>query len=166
MLKILSRSLSKRQESNSLAKYYSTISELPVWNWWQLHEKNDPTFLLIDKKNKVCEFAKKAIEILQEDFINCFGIDPKYKEQLKLRCDIEIAWIQQAITGDKSSYLLIRQKEEKLKAMFSNEKEASYFTAVVALEKFLGRKIDVRKESTFDIYSYLNELKTWQKAKR
>ena len=149
-----------------MAKYYNSIVDLPVWNWWQLHEKSDYTFILLDKKNKVCEFAKKAVDNLQEDFINHFGIDPKYREQLKLRCDIELAWIKQAITGDKSSYLLIKVKEQKLKAMFTGEKESSYFTAVVALEKFLGRKIDVRKESTFDIYNYLNELKTWQKAKR
>ena len=166
MLKIFARNSSKKHESNSLDKYYKSIIDLPVWNWWQLHEKSDYTFILLDKKSQVCDSAKRAVENLQEDFINHFGIDPKYREQLKLRCDIELAWIKQAITGDKSSYLLIKVKEQKLKAMFTGEKESSYFTAVVALEKFLGRKIDVRKESTFDVYSYLNELKTWQKAKR
>ena len=164
--KILSRKSERKQKPSCSDKYYTSVIDLPVWNWWQLHESGDKQNILLNRKSNVCELADQAIDLLHEDFIKFFGIDKKYAQYLRLQCDIELGYIQQHITGDKSTYLLLKAKEHELKGIYSSEKKAEHFSIIVALEKFLGRKIDTRSESVYDVYNYLNELSKWQKAKR
>jgi hypothetical protein len=137
-----------------------------VHNWFQLNQTNDLSFILINRNDKLDKYAIDVFSMLQDGFIKHFGIDEKYKQYLKLKCDIEIGYIKQALSGDKSNDLLIKQKEQRLSILFSKENQATYFSVIIALEKFLGRKINTKKESTFEFYNYLNEFKQWQKVKK
>lgn len=114
--------------------------------------------------DKICPKAEYYFELLQEDFIKHFGIDENYKKFIKAKCDIELMYIQQIMTGDKSNQLLIDVKELDLLANKQAPVKANYYSAIVAIEKFLGRKIEVKKETVYEFYSYLNEFKKWQKV--
>lgn len=139
--------------------------ELPVWNWWKAIETKDLRFILRKGETELNSDAIKAFELLQDEFIFNFGINDNHKKYIDLRCRIELQYIQQVLSGDRSNQLIINLLENELNFNFGQEKEANYFNAVIALERW-GIKVDIMDCSVYVFYNYLNELKKWQKAKK
>lgn len=147
-------------------KYYTSITEIPVWNFWQLSETNDFTFLLIDSKATVCDHAQEAHEAIQSDFIKHFGISDKFQKVIRLQMDIEVALIKQTLTGDRSNTLIIENMKSKLNDLMHTDKGGNHFDELNFIEKSLGRKFDIRKESVYDFYKQIEVLVKWQKARK
>ena len=73
MLKKFYHWLFKKQEKLLSDKYYCSIEELPVYNWWKLHEKNDFKQVLRSQKDELDDRAIELIKELQNEFISTFG---------------------------------------------------------------------------------------------
>ena len=66
-LKKLNLILSRKPGRQSEYEVFKDLDELPVWNWFQFHKKNDRKFFL-----KVKDYTKNySISKSQSDFIDC-----------------------------------------------------------------------------------------------
>ncbi len=125
LLKRFYQYLSKKLESKSLDRYYTSIEELPVHNWWRLHEKNDFKQLLRNKKYKLTSRAEEVLESLQNEFIGEFGVDKNYSSMLKKQIEIELLEIKIAKTGDKSHQLFIDMLKVELEDLTGKDEKKS-----------------------------------------
>ena len=156
MLKKCYRYLSQKLGGNSLSKYYDDIEDLPVWNWWKIHEEGEFKYLL--KKGKLDEGAKRAFDKLQSQFIEVFGIDENYAEYLRKKIEIELLKIKVAKTGDRSYEFMIDIIEAEMKGLNKEDKQGTFRQGAIAIEKYMGFKMDLKKISTFEYYSYVQAI--------
>jgi hypothetical protein len=143
-------------------KYYDSIYELPVFNWWKMHEKNDSSFLLKDKTLAVCDRAHAAFKKIQAQFIDEFGISDEYRKYLQLRVKMELMYIDQVRTGDKSNQAIIETIKIDIEQLFS-QKKPNHNAGVLYLSKAAGAFPDVMTMSVYRYYSLLKELSNGRK---
>lgn len=148
----------KKQEKSLEDKYYTSIEDLPVWNWWKLHENNDVSLVLRDKKDKVDESVVDVIKALQNEFIVTFGIDENYASSLRKQIEIELLKIKILKTKDRSFNTMIKILEIELQDLTSKEQDRSVGGATIAIEKWMGFKLEIKKVSTFEYYSYIKAI--------
>lgn len=150
--------LSRKQEKPLEDKYYTSIEELPVYNWWKLHEKNDFKQVLKAQSDKIDERVVKVSKDLQSEFIAVFGIDENYAQYLRKQIQIELLKIQVLKTGDRSLETMIDILEVELEEVTRKEEDKGLNTSVIAVEKWMGFKLDTKKISTFEYYSYIKAI--------
>lgn len=155
----------KRLEKPLEDKYYLSIEELPVYNWWKLHERNDFNQLLKRGKDKIDDRVVKIAKDLQAEFITTFGIDENYAQYLRKQIEIELLKINQLKTGDRFNETLIEILEVELQDLTSKEEDKGYNSNNIAIEKFMGFKLDTKIVSTFEYYSYIKAIEKAVKSK-
>ena len=164
LLKKYYHSLLEKREKQSLSRYFLSIKELPVYNWWLLHEENDFKHLLRNPKAKLNNRCKKVSLTLQNECIDTFGLDNNYKEYLNKKIDIELLKIKISLTGDKSHQIFIDIMEIDLARLSSQEKEKDLNQNTIAIEKYMGFSLDTKKITVFQYYSYIKSIEKANKA--
>lgn len=139
-------------------KYYISIEELPVYNWWKLHEKNDFKQVLRNEKDNIDGRVVEVVKELQNEFIAIFGIDENYAAFLRKQIQIELLKIRVVKTGDRSLENQIDILEIELEELTNREEDKGLNTATIAVEKWMGFKLDTKKISTFEYYSYIKAI--------
>ena len=157
-LKKLYHLLFKKREKSLQDKHFISIEELPVWNWWKLHENNDITQVLRDSKDKVNDSVVEVIQKLQNEFITTFGIDENYAGYLRKQIQIELLKIRILKTKDRSLETMIDILEIELQDLTIKEQDKGMSGATIAVEKWMGFKLDIKKISTFEYYSYIKAI--------
>ena len=148
----------KKLENRYLARYYKSIEDIPVYNWWKLHEENDFKYLLKDSKNKTNNRAEKVVKSIKDEFINTFGVDKKYEEYLNLVWKLEVKKIEIAITGDRSKKIFADMLEIDIEDLL-NEKEVEVHNhGLMHIEKYMGFRLDVKTTTVFEFYSYVKDI--------
>jgi DNA polymerase elongation subunit (family B) len=142
-----------------LDKYYCSIEELPVSNWWKLHEKNDFKQVLRDSKDELDDRVIELVKELQNEFISTFGIDENYAQYLRKQIQIELMKINVLKTGDRSLETMIDILEIELEDLTRKEEDRGLNSSTIAVEKWMGFKLDTKKISTFEYYSYIEAVK-------
>lgn len=145
----------QRLEQKSLAKYYLSIEDLPVWNWWHLHEEKDYTALL--KHGKLDKHAGKVLRGLEVDFHKTFGLHPQYEIYLMKLIDLEIAKNKVAL-GDKTEQLFVDIIEQEISQMKVQNEDADNSHFVAPMEKHYGFPIDPKTTSTFKFYDRVKAI--------
>lgn len=158
LLKRFYRWLFKKQEKPLQDKYFTSIEDLPVYNWWKLHEKNDFKQVLRTQKDKIDKRVVEVVKELQNEFISTFGIDANYAQYLRKQIQIELMKIQVIKTGDRSLETMIDILEIELEDLTRKEEDKGLNTAIIAVEKWMGFKLDSKKISTFEYYSYIKAI--------
>ena len=148
----------RKQEKPLLDKYYVSIEELPVYNWWKLHEKNDFKQVLKDKKDEIDDRVVEVVKELQNEFITTFGIDENYAQYLRKQIQIELMKINVLKTGDRSLETMIDILEIELEDLTRKEEDKGMSGTTIAVEKWMGFKLDTLKISTFEYYSYIKAI--------
>ena len=158
LLKRFYQWLFKKQEKPLQDKYYTSIEDLPVYNWWKLHEKNDFKQVLRTQKDKIDDRVIQVTKDLQNEFISTFGIDANYAQYLRKQIQIELMKIQVIKTGDRTLETMIDILEIELEDLTRKEEDKGLNTATIAVEKWMGFKLDSKKISTFEYYSYIKAI--------
>ena len=158
MLQKYYRFLLGKLRKRYLAEYYTSLDDLPVWNWWEV-QKGEFKHLLKDSSSKLDNRLESVLEQLHEQYIKEFGLDSRFKKILRLRTEIQILKNEKAITGDLSKQIFIDVKEVELKALISNTPEGSNKETTAAISKFMGFPIIVKKISVIDYYSNIELMK-------
>ena len=157
--------LLKKLEKPLEDKYYLSIEELPVWNWWKLHEKNDFKQVLRRSKGKLDKRVVDVVKELQNEFIQTFGIDENYANYLRKQIQIELLKIKILKTGDRIYENDVDILEIELEELTSKEQDKALNSATISVEKWMGFKLDVKKISTFEYYSYIKAIEKAVKVK-
>lgn len=141
-----------------MAKYYSSIKDIPVYNWFQIFEEKQYQYALINRKAKIDKYIHLALQNLQDNYTKIFGLDPKYEAYLRAKMALELLEIKRTLTGDKSLGTLIQVAQLNLQAMTDTGIKVSSNDAVVAVEKYMGFRIDTRVVTVYEFYGYVKSI--------
>lgn len=155
----------KKREKPLEDKYYLSIEELPIWNWWKLHEKNEFEQVLKRSKDKLDKRVVDVVKELQNEFIETFGIDENYANYLRKQIQIELLKIKILKTGDRIYENDVDILQIELEELTSKEQDKGMNTATISVEKWMGFKLDIKKISTFEYYSYIKAIEKAVKVK-
>jgi len=137
--------------------YYTSIKELPVYNWWQMHEGNNFSFMLKNDAKINEKLAIKYFKECQKEFYVEFGLDDKFKEYLKKSIELELLNIQVA-KGDKSQQIFAEVCKIELEEMTLELQKKVYNHGIMHVEKYMGFRLDTKTISTYEFYAYVKQI--------
>jgi hypothetical protein len=138
-------------------RYYQSIKEMPIQNWWDVHEDKDLKHLLKQKK-KLTNHAAIVFDKLYSEFISIFGISDNYRKYLEKISEIEIAEIDMVLTKDSSLETFIDIMKIELEEIKSNSEGGSYIDTKIVVEKNMGFRLNPKETTVFEYYSYIKAL--------
>ena len=144
-------------------KYYKSIETLPVWNYWMVAETEDYKYLIeSDNYNKKFKTnINKLVAIwdgISCEYMNYFGINNTYKELLMLKREIilnEYIWTSRR---EPIARVYAREAKKELENLELNSLNEKPQDQVFFIEKEMGFKVDPKKISLKDFYSYVNNI--------
>jgi hypothetical protein len=138
-------------------RYYQSVEELPVWNWWKIHETRDLKYLL--KQNKKLTLHADAIfDKIYSEFISIFGVGENYKQYLEKLKEIAIAEIDMVLYKDPSMETFIDIMKVELEEIKNANSGGTYMDTAIAVEKSMGFKLNTKEISVKEYYSYIKSL--------
>ena len=145
-------------------KAYTSIEDLPAFNWFKIMETSDLSWLLLNRKDlkHIDESALKDVwDAIFYEFAEAFGISEKAKETYIIQAKILSLYIQLALTKDKSLKTFIKIKElelAELQKQTVGENNSKINSVKVYVERFMGRFIDLKTITVKEFYEYVDAM--------
>ncbi len=154
----------KSLKTNLLSKYskkYSSIDDLPMYNWKKIHDTNELKWLFVTKQEvENNELLEKRWALIYDEYLNEFGLSDEYKEILNVKRKIANLQADYIIKGDRVILNFINIEKNALESLYDTSKKGSSFReSLVHLEKMQGIKINTKKITVADYYNYLRSIK-------
>lgn len=149
--------MSDKLKTYYFRRYYQSIEDLPVWNWWKIHETKDLKYILkVDKK--LTKHSNDIFDSIYSEFIRTFGVSENYKQYLEKLVEIEIAEIDMLLNDDRALETFIDIMKIELDELKGAGGNSTYMDAAIAVEKNMGFKLNSKETSVFEFYSYIKAL--------
>lgn len=147
-----------------MSNLYTSIEDLPMWNWNKIHEKKDYTFLRVNRINGQCSkynhaLLKKTWEKIFEEYIEEFGFSGQFLAIMEKRKQIAFYQLEFIETGDFSIQTLIEVSEKELAQMMVKDEKNSLWKTKSVIEKLIGFQLDAKKITVVEFYSHISTLK-------
>jgi hypothetical protein len=149
--------LFKRNKKRVLS-YYTSIDELPVYNWFKIQETSDLNYLVKGSETGEVLTLASIWQNLYREFLDTFGISDALRKSMELKRDIEMLYIEMAMTDDKSLMTEIKIKEWEQQESVKTQTTVKYNEVKVYVEKWLSFKLDEKTTTVKEYYSYLQVL--------
>ena len=166
------KSLFKKQEElyNDSSKVYSSIDDLPQWNWSQVHKTGNLAYLKkLNSYRKLEEDNSLVLEQLwlgiYDEYLDEFGLSKEYKEILEKKKEIARLKNEFIMTDNRSLLNFIKIEEIELEATFDKSESMSFESAVVGIEKIQKIRINPKEITVYEFHSYLRTLKEQKDGK-
>ena len=164
-MKFLERSFYRLFGRTSCSDAYTSIKELPIHNWWEIHEGN--LQYLFTKPRQPKEHEEKKLQEIWDgmvcEYVDLIGISKQYTKILEIKKQILLLKIQFQKTKDKRLKLFITIEEQKLRKHLDGEKETmSVYEQKSMIEENIGFYINSKTTTVIEYYSYVKRLE--QKA--
>jgi transcriptional regulator CtsR len=158
-LKRLYRYLLNRLERRYSNRYYKSIEDLPVYNWWKIHEENDFKWLLSNPNKKVNRYADKIFKSIKSQFVDEFGIDKRYAKYLDALVKKTLLEIKMVKTKDKSSKIFIDLLEtEIIDFLTEDEKKSVSDKGFSIVSKYVGGSIKIKEITVWEFYHHIKAI--------
>ncbi len=150
---------------------YEGIYDLPIYNWWELNEKGDLSQLLKEKKpiKKRLEVKlKQRFKRITDQFFDEIALNDEMNDYILKLYKLQSLRIEYILTQDNyilTKYLILEAKIKDLQKDATLSARDNYETKT-ALEKHMGRYIDIRTTPVKDYHSYIADLVREVKAQR
>ena len=134
---------------------YKSVDEMPLYNWHKCME-GEYKYVRLDEK----EDAKNVemFEKVYSDYVDKFGIDNKFKQQIELIKKIAILQCEYLISKNRFKLTQIEVENTKFEAI---KKETgvgmTLQQTLIHLSKWLGYRLDWKQVSVSEYYTILNE---------
>ena len=152
-------------------KYFETLDDLPIYNFWKVRETGDFVYLFEDFKNEEAgKLTKRKVwkGVLAElwrkmdaEFIENFALTDEFFNRLLIEKKIINLQLDYMLT--KSSVIRARLKgeQQKLELNYQNEefKPVKLHEFIAGIEKYIGFQINEKEISTNKVYSYVKQMK-------
>ena len=126
-------------------KHYTSIDDLPQYNWRMISEKNDLSFLLINKHEKFDKVKMgKVFDKIKDEYVDTFGITENYKKILDLKKDIICLQLEMAATSDRFIENHIDMANIELENLLSTTNKIKPSETTVRLSKHMGFQVNER----------------------
>lgn len=147
----------------NLPIYYDSIDNLPIHNWFMIHQKNDDSYLIIsgNKKFARTKTLRHNLDKIFCEYIDSFGISAEFKQILKLKANIAVLKYKEYCLDDKGATTLREVAEIELEALLNKSMNSKKIkSATPAISKFFGgMQVDEYKMTVRQYYTYLETLK-------
>jgi hypothetical protein len=143
-----------------LEKHYKSIDEMPVYNWFKCIEKKEYKYCMVDcKKFKESQTddCMIAFESLYCEYLDKFGVNDDLQSFILKQNEILSLKIDRVLTEDPFLETIIELKETEMETL-TNKSDSNNNTAKVAIEKYLGFRINEREITVKEYYEYLKEI--------
>jgi len=146
------------------AKVYSSIDDLPQWNWSMIHKSGNLAY--IKKLKNYRNIAEDNSETLQSiwieiynEYIEEFGLSKEYKDLLERKKEIA-RMKNEFIRTDNSSLLnFIKIEELELEATFDKSEAMSFESVVIGIEKIQKIRLPIKEITVYEFNNYLRTIK-------
>jgi len=140
---------------------YTSIEDMPVYNWFKCIENKEYKYVLVDPKTYIQGAEKEytdAFKVVYNEYVDTLGVSEQLQDIIAIQNEIWVLKIDKALTGDNFFNTLIELKElelvDKLKV-----KQSKTNTAKIAIEKYLGFRVNEREVTVKEYYDYLEAIK-------
>lgn len=142
-------------------KLYDNIEDFPIYNWFKCIELKDYSYCLVKRiecNTEQLNKCKEAFGAMYAQYLDTFGISDSLNNILSIQNQITILKIDKVLTGDKFLQTFIELKEIELQELLQT-KQTKTVSDKVAIEKYLGFRINEKEISVKEYYEYINALK-------
>lgn len=162
---LLGISLSKKLECFSEHNTYTSIYNLPQWNWTMVHKSGNLSYLKIlpSYRNAEEDKSEELIKIwhqIYNEFIDEFGFSKEYKELLEKKKRIAQMKNDYIQTEDGFLLTLIDIEELEFNATFDKTEGIGFEAIVVSIEKRQGLQLSPRDITVYKYNNYIRTLKS------
>jgi len=143
------------------SKKYSSIDDLPMYNWKKIHDTNQLKWLFASKVD--CENNLELETLwgrIYDEYLHEFGLSKEYQDILKLKRKIANLQADYIVKGDRMVLNYINIEKNALESLYDTSKKGSTFReSLIHLEKMQGIKINTMEITVADYYNYLRSIK-------
>lgn len=148
----------KNYTLNITENIYTTIDEMPIWNWNKIYTTGEMRYLYKNLKGKNNEYSLNKWQELQNEYINKFGLDDSFKQKLRLmkkaiqlNCDFVIK---------KDRFILneLAIVESQIEN-FESIKSMDFYEIKDYVEKYKGFRIDPKTTTVTEYFFALKNMR-------
>ncbi len=166
------KNLLKRFGKKSLHKseVFSSIDDLPQWNWSQIHKTGNLAYL-----KKLNTYRKIEIDnslvlekiwlSIYDEYLEEFGLSKEYKEILERKKEIARLKNEFIMTDNRSLLNFIKIEELELEATFDKSESMSFESVVIGIEKIQKIRLNPKEITVYVYHNYLRTLKEQKDGK-
>lgn len=137
--------------------YFLTIDKLTMDRWLKCQE-GDLTALRFDPEIGSEEQDFVARELVNQNYIETFGVSRKHVRYLQLQKELLIVRLEMLITGDKFLLNRIDDIEREMTSVFVSEQpNQNITTTFIHLSKFMGYRITAETISVLEFFTMVEE---------
>lgn len=149
-------SLDGTKRTSFLSKVWGDIEDMPIYNWIKILETGDLKWLYKNKGRVSIQSADHWL-VLQQQYIDEFGLDENYKQQLRLMSKLKNLNLDFVLTRDRSLLNVIKITEIDLE-MGGSKESIGFYQILDHVEKYKGFQIDPKKTSVMKWYYSLKNM--------
>ena len=152
----------KLDRNLGLHNCYTSIDNLPIKIWFEIHKTGDYTTLMrviIPLTEKIALQLATIWDKIYDEYITRYGLTDEFLAEL--RAEIKLANLQAdyVITGKKYYKTLIKIEQEKKRLLGEDLKEPIEIESILArMSKYYGFKLSSKELSVAEYYSYINNV--------
>lgn len=166
-VKSLFKKLDKKLQPEKL---FSSIDDLPQWNWSMIHKTGNLSYLKkLDSYRKIEEDNTNVLESIwlniYDEYLEEFGLSKEYKDILERKKEIARLKNEFIMTDNRSLLNFIKIEEIELEATFDKSESMSFESVVIGIERMQKVSIDVKKITVYEYNNYLRTLKEQKDGK-
>lgn len=142
--------------------FYTSIDYMPVYNWFKCIEDKRYQFCMVNPKHfkdSILAKAKAAFSKIYAEYVDTFGVAESLQDIIAKENEILCLKIDKAITGDAFLETMIEIKQIELADLLKEKPTKTNF-AKVAIEKYMGFRLNEREVTVREYYDYLNVIKS------
>jgi hypothetical protein len=156
-MKPLNSTFNGIKETSYPVNTWQDIENMPIYNWIKILETGDLKYLFKNEKGRVTKALGRLWLDLQQQYINEFGLDQNFKQQIRLKRELLELNADFIITRDNFLLNLIRIKETDIREL-NGKKAFQFYEVLDHVEKYKGFQIDPKQTSVKKWYWTLKNM--------
>lgn len=141
--------------------YYTSIDEMPIWNWEQISKTGKLKFVFISCEGDVNDNIVEAWDNLQDQYIKKIGLDPDFEDILRIKNNISNLRYDLILTGNRFNNTLIAIEMAELTALQSM-KGMAFEDLLIHVSKHMGFRPDLKSTSVSEWNFIIKNMKDGQ----
>jgi hypothetical protein len=154
----------KSQFEKLRSQIYNSIEDLPIFNWWKIHETKKMIYLFVKEKDGKRKFTNDELRLLSfrwqklyDQYLARYGFAESFIDNLEFEKEIALLKIEMYETQNFAMETTIEIKEYQLsqqKKRAQKKEKADFYENKAQIEKRIGFRIDVKTCSVVEFVSY------------
>lgn len=146
-------------------KLYTSIDELPVYNWVEIHATGDINLLVKQRRVLPATNIVAQWQALYNEFYTRFGKTKEFLEYLKKQQKLTLMLIDNALEFDSARDIHIKVLENDLQKFTDKGQAFDFYENVAVVGKFAGYRINPKEVTVSEYYGMIKTMEKQAKEK-